>query len=514
MIWYFVATIVGIILCPVVAILVSMYKAYRRLDYYRAQKGAYVHFHPLKGFFSLMDEDLPNNKSFSNLGTITKLAHDSGEKHGIVVANHPLRPASLVTIYSNDAVRDFLLNENYFHKETYIPEVQKLASFFWMNGEECYKLKALFQDIFNFNGVEDFYPRLANLIQHGFTKFIKDHNVDSENFQRINIYDLIEPIMAMLSYLFIFGRYSTEIPDNIKELNTLMMQFYKEAWKRIQNPLFLWFPHLTRKYKLSSIYNAIESYRGRQAELLEAIVKEREALDEKDLQACVIDRIVLHNRKMRAEGKTADILTTDQIVGAFNLFFFAGTDTTSTLTISMICKMAGDKRVLEMLKPLANEVFDKDGVTTYEKVDGNEKLERFMKESLRLYPALGIQLDRRALRDVKLGDYWIKKDDLVNVFMFTMHRDPTVFDNPDHFDPDRFLKENEKDRPKYQYIPFAFGKRICLGRHMGNLTAKLLLCQFVRNFDFNRPEDADYYMQNLTTNRVMKPYVNIKKISA
>jgi cytochrome P450 len=349
------------------------------------------------------------------------------------------------------------------------------------------------------------------LIQSGFDKFIKKENLNRVDYKRIDMKSLIEPIMAMLSYSFIFGRYSTEVPERVLELNRLLNELYTEGWKGLQNPFFMWFPHITRKYKLLGIFDLMERIRLRQGAILTEIMNEREQ-EGVEMTDCVIDRIIVHNRQMRAEGREKEALNLNQVIGAFNLMMFAGTDTTTTLINSMICAMAGDRRILEILKPLANEIFDKNGDTTYEKIESNEKLERFMKESLRLYPALGIQLDRRATKEVKLGKYTIKKDDVLNIFMFTMHRDPAVFKDPTYFDPDRFLKENEKDRPKYQYNPFAIGKRICLGRHMGNMTAKLILTQFVRNFEFTKPDDADYFMQNFTVNRVLRPVVMIKQL--
>jgi cytochrome P450 family 6 len=51
----------------------------------------------------------------------------------------------------------------------------------------------------------------------------------------------------------------------------------------------------------------------------------------------------------------------------------------------------------------------------------------------------------------------------VFVSVLGIHYDPQYFPEPEIFDPERFTEENKRRRPKYTYIPFGDGLRMCIG---------------------------------------------------
>jgi len=89
-------------------------------------------------------------------------------------------------------------------------------------------------------------------------------------------------------------------------------------------------------------------------------------------------------------------------------------------------------------------------------------LKRVFSESLRLYPPVWI-FGRRALEDVRIGEYEIEKGSIVLVSTFITQRDERFFANPDRFDPERWTEGAVAARPKFSFFPFSAGSRQCLG---------------------------------------------------
>lgn len=106
-----------------------------------------------------------------------------------------------------------------------------------------------------------------------------------------------------------------------------------------------------------------------------------------------------------------------------------------------------------------------------------------LKESMRLYPPVYALNGRMANEDVRVGDYLIGKDTYVIVSQWSMQRNPRYFPEPERFDPARFSPENEPSIPRYAYIPFGAGPRVCIGNSFAMMEAHLILATVAQRFD-------------------------------
>jgi cytochrome P450 len=103
------------------------------------------------------------------------------------------------------------------------------------------------------------------------------------------------------------------------------------------------------------------------------------------------------------------------------------------------------------------------------------------KEVLRLYPPAPVTI-RQALRDVIITDqegkerYLVKKGTLTMACIYAIHRSAALYPEPECFDPARhFAPEAERALPRYGFMPFGAGPRICIGNHFAMLEGHMLL---------------------------------------
>ncbi len=101
-----------------------------------------------------------------------------------------------------------------------------------------------------------------------------------------------------------------------------------------------------------------------------------------------------------------------------------------------------------------------------------EFLNRVIKEVLRLYPPAWI-LARRVTEDTVIDGWNLPKRSVLLISTYVLHRLPETFSNPEGFDPDRWLHEDEL--PRGAYVPFSLGPRKCIGDSFAQLEAALIL---------------------------------------
>jgi len=116
-----------------------------------------------------------------------------------------------------------------------------------------------------------------------------------------------------------------------------------------------------------------------------------------------------------------------------------------------------------------------------------------IKETLRLYPAAPLYT-RDAVVDNQLGSLKISQGTPVILSPFLTHRHPDFWDDPETFDPDRWLPEAEKARHPFAYHPFAAGQRVCIGNNFSLLESHIMLTMLARHFA-PRLSPADHVAQ-------------------
>lgn len=106
-----------------------------------------------------------------------------------------------------------------------------------------------------------------------------------------------------------------------------------------------------------------------------------------------------------------------------------------------------------------------------------------IKESMRLYPAAAI-FSRLALGPDRLGDVEIEAGTEVVTSPWVLHRHNKLWERPSMFDPDRFLGARGEAIPRYAYMPFGAGPRICIGASFSMQEMVIVLASFLKRMSF------------------------------
>lgn len=104
-----------------------------------------------------------------------------------------------------------------------------------------------------------------------------------------------------------------------------------------------------------------------------------------------------------------------------------------------------------------------------------------VQESMRVYPPVWI-IPRDAINDDQIGGYRIPAGSTILLSPYVTHRHPDFWENPEAFDPERFLPARSKDRPRHAYFPFGGGPRLCMGVEMAMMELLLIMVMIVQRY--------------------------------
>ncbi|KAM0937808.1 putative isoflavone 2'-hydroxylase [Dioscorea sansibarensis] len=190
----------------------------------------------------------------------------------------------------------------------------------------------------------------------------------------------------------------------------------------------------------------------------------------------------------------------DLIKGFIGQMVVAGTDTSATTMEWAMSLLLNHPQTLEKLRDELDANIKQGSLSQESDFPNLPYLHAVINETLRMYPAGPLLVPHESSQDCTVGGFHVPSGTILLVNAWKIHRDPKLWDEPNKFKPERFLRTNSErnDREEmnegFKMIPFGFGRRRCPGEALAMRVVPLVVGTLVQCFVWERVGDGEVDM--------------------
>ncbi|CAE6495813.1 unnamed protein product [Rhizoctonia solani] len=165
--------------------------------------------------------------------------------------------------------------------------------------------------------------------------------------------------------------------------------------------------------------------------------------------------------------------------------FVGGADTTANTFLAFVIAMM---LYPEVQRKAQDEIDEVTGTSRLPELEDQSQLpftNRLIQEVLRWCPIVPIGVPHASTNDDVYQGFRIPKGTMVIGNIWAMSRDEKMYNNPEKFDPDRFLDPAVSPCPV-----FGFGRRQCPGIHFAESSVFIIIASLLSTFNFQVPKDT------------------------
>ncbi|KAJ6672321.1 CYTOCHROME P450 FAMILY 71 PROTEIN [Salix viminalis] len=202
--------------------------------------------------------------------------------------------------------------------------------------------------------------------------------------------------------------------------------------------------------------------------------------EKKDLVDILLD--------IQKDGSSEIPLTMDNIKAVILDMFAAGTDTTFIILDWAMTELIMNPNAMEKAQDEVRGVVGDRKVVQESDLPRLNYMKAVIKEIFRLHPPSPVLLPRESLEDVIIDGYNIPAKTRIYVNVWGMGRDPELWENPETFEPERFIGSGIDFKGQdFELIPFGAGRRSCPAITFGTAAIEIALAQLLHSFDWKLP---------------------------
>ena len=381
-----------------------------------------------------------------------------------------------------DFIRDLLVtNHNKFHKGRALKRAKKLLGegLLTNEGESHLRQRRMMQPAFHRQRINayaetmiEYGEKMANSWQGGETR------------------DLSKEMMHLTLQIVGKTLFSANVEDEADEVGTAMTTLVE-----LFDYLLLPFSEILEKLPIPQA-RRFERAKQTLDKIIYGIIEERRKSgeDNGDLLS-----MLLAARDEEGDGSG---MTDEQIRDEALTLFLAGHETTANALTFTWYLLSENPEAEKKFHEELDRVFPNGETPKPEDYLRLKFTEAVLAEAMRLFPPAWA-LGRLAIEEHEIGGYTIPKGGLVLASMFVMQRDERFWENAEHFQPERWLKENavKEAGQKFIYFPFGGGVRRCIGEQFAWMEGVLLLATLGRKWKLRLQPEQKIVLQPLMTLR-------------
>ncbi|KYN05360.1 hypothetical protein ALC62_03645 [Cyphomyrmex costatus] len=196
----------------------------------------------------------------------------------------------------------------------------------------------------------------------------------------------------------------------------------------------------------------------------------------------LIDAFLLEIRKNDKNEKNTIFDRENLLILCLDLFL-AGSKTTSDTLAHIFLFLSLNPKWLRVLQSELDSVVGRSRAPTENDLSSLPITEAFLAEAQRYLILAPLGVPHTTAKDVSINGYRIPKDTIVLFDYHSAHNDKAYWEQPNEFQPQRFLDEQGQFRRNNYGLPFGLGKRRCLGEQLARSTLFLFFTYVVHYFD-------------------------------
>uniref|UniRef100_A0A8C1IJE6 Cytochrome P450 2U1 n=1 Tax=Cyprinus carpio TaxID=7962 RepID=A0A8C1IJE6_CYPCA len=222
--------------------------------------------------------------------------------------------------------------------------------------------------------------------------------------------------------------------------------------------------------------------------LKKIIMRHRATLDPENPRDFIDMYLVEMLAQQKSENSELSLFSEDDLFYIIGDLFIAGTDTTTNSVLWSILYMSLYPDVQEKVQQEIDAVVGSERVPSLTDKGNLPYTEATIMEVQRMTVVVPLSIPHMASETTEFRGYTIPKGTVIIPNLWSVHRDPTVWENPDDFNPGRFLDEQGKLLRKDCFIPFGIGRRVCMGEQLAKMELFLMFTSLMQAFTFRLPE--------------------------